>query len=58
MEQEIAKLKEEGKEIFAKMEVAYEKKDWLNFDLLADQLRLIKEDIQKLEASKNNELER
>lgn len=58
MEQEIAKLKEEGREIFAKMEAAYERKDWVNFDLLQDQLRIIKENIDELQADMADGLER
>ena len=55
----IAKLKEEGREIYAKLEAAYEKKDWLNFSVLSDQLKFIKEDIEKIEAdSKTQEIER
>jgi len=46
----IAKLREEGKKIYAKLGVAYEKKDWINFSVLSEQLKNIKEDIEKLEA--------
>ena len=40
----VEELRQQGKEIYAKLQVAYEKKDWLNFSCLSDQLKFIKED--------------
>ena len=45
----VAELKQQGKEIYEKLTEAYDKKDWLNFSVLSDQLKFIKEDIAKLQ---------
>ena len=52
--QAIEQLRNEGKEIYAQMGQAYEKKDWLNFAVLSDQLKGIKEDIARLEADEKD----
>lgn len=52
-------LKQQGKETYAKLQAAYERKDWLNFSVLADQLKFIKEDLDKCERdSKSQEVVR
>lgn len=54
----IAELKQQGKEIYAKLTEAYDKKDWLNFSVLSDQLKFIKEDISKLQQNQTSEISR
>ena len=54
----IAKLKEEGREVYARLEAAFEKKDWLNFALLSDQMENIISDMKKFEAEKDQGIER
>ena len=55
----VEELKQRGREAYAKMVQAYNDKDWLNFSVLADQVKFIKEDLAKYEQdTKAEELER
>ena len=51
-------LRQQGKVIYAKMQKAYNQKDWLNFNLLADQLKNIKEDLEAIAKDECKELEK
>lgn len=52
-------LRQQGKETYTKLLEAYENKDWLNFSVLSDQMKFIKEDLAQIEKdSKSQEMER
>ena len=58
VQEAIEELKQQGKEVYGKIVEAYEKKDWLNYAVLADQVKFIKEDIAKLQVTTESDFVR
>ena len=46
----VEELKRQARELYIKLLAAHERKDWLNFKVLSDQLQSVKEDLEKIEA--------